>query len=210
MKVYSIGRDETCDIVINNNESLVSRKHALLKVYFTGKMELVDMSSNGTFVNGRAIARNKPYPVTRKDVITFARVKQLDWKQVPNQKRKIVFGVSALLVVFIAFLAFVLWPEPKPEPHEYPTPEPPVTPMTDKTDAQEPTTPKQDATEEEDAEISLEAIQDMLKKQNPPKRKDKKKDSKDDKDKKEKDSESNKDKSSSADKQSKVNAPVYN
>ena len=82
MKAITIGRDPGCDITID--DKMISRRHAILKIYMTGKMELVDMSSNGTFVNGVKLAGNVPFPVKRKDKVSFAHVKQLNWKLVPN------------------------------------------------------------------------------------------------------------------------------
>lgn len=202
MKAYSIGRDESCDIVIDDSESLVSRKHALLKVFLTGKMELVDMSSNGTFVNGHAIARNKPYPVTRKDVVSFARVKQLDWKLVPDYRRRIILFASALLIVIAAILAIALWPNSKPAPIGGTPSESPAPTVSDKTGSRDSTRKKQDATTE-DEDVSMEEIQEMLRKSSPkPKQhKDKADDTKDNKDKKDDKTDSkekpNQDKSSS-------------
>ena len=82
MKVISIGRGEDCNIVLPEN--VISRRHAILKIHATGKMELIDMGQNGTFVNGIKLTPNIPYPVTRKDVVSFAHVRQLDWSLVPN------------------------------------------------------------------------------------------------------------------------------
>ena len=50
MNVYSIGRDPACNIVINDNTDVVSRRHAILNVYPSGKMTIVDQSHNGTYV----------------------------------------------------------------------------------------------------------------------------------------------------------------
>ena len=85
MKVISIGRGTDCQIVFD--EPTISRRHAILKIYPWGKMELVDMGQNGTFVNGVKLSSNVPYPVTRKDVISFAHVRQLDWNMVPDPLR---------------------------------------------------------------------------------------------------------------------------
>lgn len=163
MKAYSIGRDESCDIVIDDNESLVSRKHALLKVFLTGKMELVDMSSNGTFVNGHAIARNKPYPVTRKDVITFARVKQLDWKLVPDYRKRIILCAAALLLAIVVILAVTLWTGSKPNARENTTIGSPMPSVPEKTGSRDSTTKKQKDAEEQE-EMSMKEIQEMLRK----------------------------------------------
>ena len=104
MKAYSIGREMGCDIVINDSTDVISRRHATLNVYPTGKMTIIDMSQNGTYVNGIKISPNVPVPVTRKDNISFAHIARLDWNCVPNTQTKILrfaaLGAIALLVVF--------------------------------------------------------------------------------------------------------------
>lgn len=113
MKVLSIGRDESCDIVINDPDSVVSRKHALLKLYPTGKMEIVDLSTNGTFVNGNMISKNHPYVVKRKDVISFARSKQLDWSLVPNNQLRLRYALASVAAVAVIIVGVVLIPSKK-------------------------------------------------------------------------------------------------
>lgn len=103
MKVYSIGREVGCDIVINDNSDVISRRHATLNVASSGKMTIVDLSHNGTYVNGIRISQNVPVPVTRKDNISFAHVARLDWNLIPNTGatvlRWVLLGVLALLVI---------------------------------------------------------------------------------------------------------------
>ena len=106
MKVYSIGRNEDCSIVIDN--PLVSRRQALLKVYNTGKMQLVSLGTNGTYVNGVKLAQNVPYPVKRKDVISFAHAKKLDWDLVPNPfkyVKYVLYGILALIIFGLIYTA---------------------------------------------------------------------------------------------------------
>lgn len=120
MKVLSIGRDSGCNIVVNDEKSIISRRHAMLYIYPSGKMTLVDQGQNGTYVNGIRITPNVPYPVTRKDVVSFAHIRQLDWNLVPNSfalLRNIVVGI----VVVALIVAGVYWflnrtPEPTPPP----------------------------------------------------------------------------------------------
>lgn len=106
MKTYSIGRDLNCDIVINDSTDVISRRHALLNVTPSGKMTLIDQSSNGTYVNGIRISPNVPVPVTRKDIISLAHVAKLDWNQVPksNQWVKYVIGGVIAVAVIIAII----------------------------------------------------------------------------------------------------------
>lgn len=102
MKVYSIGRESGCDIVINDNTDVISRRHAVLNVSPSGKMTIVDQSHNGTYVNGIRISPNVPVPVTRKDNISFAHVARLDWSLVPKSnaiQKYIVIVVVAIIVV---------------------------------------------------------------------------------------------------------------
>lgn len=108
MKVLSIGRDSGCNIVVNDEKSIISRRHAMLYIYPSGKMTLVDQGQNGTYVNGIRITPNVPYPVTRKDVVSFAHIRQLDWNLVPNSfalLRNIVVGIVAVALI----VAGVYW-----------------------------------------------------------------------------------------------------
>ncbi len=101
MKTYSIGRDINCDIVINDPTDVVSRRHALLNVTSSGKMTIMDQSSNGTYVNGIRISQNVPVPVTRKDTISLAHVTKLDWSMVPKSNtymRYALFGLAGILI----------------------------------------------------------------------------------------------------------------
>lgn len=113
MKVYSIGRDAACNIVIDDNSDVISRRHAILNVAPSGKMTIVDQSHNGTYVNGIRISSNVPVPVTRKDNISFAHVARLDWNQIPNTSGAIVrwsiIGVIAVLLVAGGAWGFFTW-----------------------------------------------------------------------------------------------------
>lgn len=120
-KVYTIGRDPSCDIVIVDNTDVVSRVHSSLKVKGHGKYILVDQSRNGTYVNGIKMSSNEEIPVTRKDMISFAHVADLDWNQIPKEKtaglRWVIISVVGLIVITLA-LYFIFAPknEPIPEP----------------------------------------------------------------------------------------------
>lgn len=102
MKTITIGRDSSCTICINDER--VSRRHALLKIHDTGKMEIVDMSSNGTYVNGIKLKKNVPCPVTRKNNVVFGHARQLDWSDVPDPTKPIkitIFSVLALIIMAV-------------------------------------------------------------------------------------------------------------
>lgn len=102
MKALSIGREQGCDIVINDRTDVISRRHAILNISSSGKITIVDQSRNGTYVNGIRISQNVPVPVTRKDIISFAHVAKLDWNAVPKSSstmRYIIMGVVVVLIV---------------------------------------------------------------------------------------------------------------
>lgn len=109
MKIYTIGRGESNTIHVDNE--FVSRQHALLRVYPTGKMELIDKSSNGTAINGRKIKPNMPYKVRRKDVVTFAGQSKLDWSEVadPLKPYKIA-GISLLALALLLGIFLIARP----------------------------------------------------------------------------------------------------
>lgn len=110
MKVYSIGREIGCDIVINDSTDVISRRHAVLNVSPSGKMTIIDQSHNGTYVNGIRISSNVPVPVTRKDTISFAHVAPLNWDQIPNPSSAIYkyvgLGILAVGLVIGGVLGY--------------------------------------------------------------------------------------------------------
>lgn len=116
MKVITIGRGEENQIVLEDSQDMISRQHATLRIHETGKMEIVSTGSNGTFVNGFRIKPNVPYKVTRKDVVSFAHVRQLDWALVPDPFRYIRFGIIGGLVALLVVAVMLLWPDKKKEP----------------------------------------------------------------------------------------------
>ena len=101
MKSYSIGREESCNIVIDDSMNLVSRRHATINVEGR-KITIVDNSTNGTYINGIRISSGIPVPVTRKDVVSFAQVKELDWKTIPDESKKTAWIIAAVAVAVIA------------------------------------------------------------------------------------------------------------
>ena len=85
-KIYTIGRDEGCDIVIPDSTDIISRLHATIRVEPNDKIYLIDQSRNGTYVNGMKMSSNVEIPVSRKDIISFAHIYNLDWSLVPKHK----------------------------------------------------------------------------------------------------------------------------
>lgn len=109
MKAISIGRDQGCDIVIQDNTDVISRRHATLNISPSGKMTIVDQSRNGTYVNGIRISSNVPVPVTRKDIVSFAHVAKLDWNTVPAENglmRYIILAVVAAIIIVCGIFAY--------------------------------------------------------------------------------------------------------
>ena len=113
MKSYSIGRDNACDIVLNDHTDVISRRHAVLTVSSSGKMTITDQSTNGTYINGQKISANVPVPVTRKDSVSFAHVSTLDWNMIPKSSQWLTYlliglGVAAVAAACIIFLPKVI------------------------------------------------------------------------------------------------------
>ena len=100
--IYSIGRDPSCDIYLHDDNNIISRNHAILKVGKGGKYFIVDQSMNGTYINGIKVSQGVQIPVTRKDVISFAHVAELDWNQIPNS------GYVVLKIALISLAAAVI------------------------------------------------------------------------------------------------------
>ena len=91
MKRITIGRNPNCDIVYAQN--MVSRNHAIINIYPSGKYEIISMGTNGTKVNGTLITNGQPYPLKRGDAVVFAGQYPLDWHQVPNPAGPLRWGI---------------------------------------------------------------------------------------------------------------------
>jgi hypothetical protein len=101
MKIISIGSSKGCNIHIDSDD--ISKRHALIYMSSTGKMQLVDTSENGTFINGVRVKSHMMMPVHRKDKVVFANGHQMDWRKVPDPSRKIrmmLVGVCTCLCLF--------------------------------------------------------------------------------------------------------------
>lgn len=110
MKTISIGRDESCDIVIIDKTNVVSRKHAVITIDNFGKMSITDYSSNGTYINGIKMSENVPVPITRKDIVSFAHASELNWDFVPNVRGRNIklISISVFIVALISVLMIVV------------------------------------------------------------------------------------------------------
>lgn len=102
-KVYTIGRDPSCDIRIDDATDVISRIHATLKDYGGGRYAIIDQSLNGTYINGMRMASNEEIPVSRKDVVSFAHIRDLDWSMIPEESRR----TRHLLPILVAIAVLV-------------------------------------------------------------------------------------------------------
>lgn len=98
-KIYTIGREEGCDIVIPDNSNVISRLHATIRFESEKRIYITDQSRNGTYVNGIKISSNVEVPVSRRDVISLAHVIDFDWSLIPKQRSRLL--VIATVIVFI-------------------------------------------------------------------------------------------------------------
>ena len=108
MKTITIGRGEGCDILVDDYR--ISRRHAILRIHTLGKMEIVDMGQNGTWVNGVKLRPGVPFPVTRKDVVNFADASQLNWSLVDNPLGNykiigLIVGILAIVIILIGLIS---------------------------------------------------------------------------------------------------------
>lgn len=110
-KIYTIGRDEGCDIVIPDNTDVISRLHATIRVEANDKIFLTDQSRNGTYVNGMKMSSNVEVPISRKDVVSFAHIHNLDWSLVPKQKNSKLKMVTIIIpiLVIIGIVCYFIW-----------------------------------------------------------------------------------------------------
>lgn len=109
-KIYTIGREEGCDIVIPDSSDVISRLHATIRIDSENKIYITDQSRNGTYVNGIKISSNVEVPVSRKDVISFAHIVDFNWSLIPKQRSKylkwaIVISSFIVIVGFVAYFA---------------------------------------------------------------------------------------------------------
>ena len=107
MRSISIGRDESCDVVIIDRTNVVSRRHAVITIDNFGRMTITDYSSNGTYINGIRMTENVAVPINRKDTISFARVIDLDWNTIPDIKSRNI-KISIITAVVISAIAIIL------------------------------------------------------------------------------------------------------
>lgn len=106
--LYSIGRDCECDIIISDDENIVSRRHATLRVTKGGKYYLSDQSMNGTYINGIRMRSGVEIPVRREDTISFAHVADLDWNMIPRPLNRVMILISSILLILLSLILVVV------------------------------------------------------------------------------------------------------
>lgn len=114
MRVLTIGRGEDCNYILDDPQKIISKKHAILRFHPLGKIEIVPLGRNNTYINGQLVPNGKPKVISRNDVISFAHVKDLNWKRIrdPYAKiRKIIF--STLFAICLLFVALLFAPNLK-------------------------------------------------------------------------------------------------
>ena len=79
-KIYTIGRDEGCDIVIPDSTDVISRLHATIRVESNDKIFITDQSRNGTYVNGRLVVGQQL--IKLGDVVKAIYIKENDYNYV--------------------------------------------------------------------------------------------------------------------------------
>lgn len=108
MRKITIGRNNSCNIVIPDTSDLVSRRQAVLAVSFFGRMIIYDTSNNGTYVNGQKLEHGKGVRVTRRDRVNFARMADLNWNDVKDPYRKMKIWLAATVAAAIVIAAVVV------------------------------------------------------------------------------------------------------
>ena len=106
MKTISIGSSKGCNICIN--DASVSKQHALILISEWGKLQIVNLGETGTTVNGVRIQSRVPVPLKRGNVVSIGNVYELDWRLIPNPRKKYIFIICAILTILaIAILAII-------------------------------------------------------------------------------------------------------
>ena len=112
-KVFSIGRDSSCDIVLYDPSQIVSRSHATLRVD-GGKYYITDHSTNGTYRNGIRLTPDIEYRITKDDDVSFGDVVTLDWTSIPGYGNRVhVWPFLLALLVIGAIVTALVWLRPE-------------------------------------------------------------------------------------------------
>jgi pSer/pThr/pTyr-binding forkhead associated (FHA) protein len=71
MRKIVVGRDSSCDHIILDPKRSVSRKHCVL-INDSGSYFIEDISSNGTFLNGKRLNKGAKIPIKPSDLISLS------------------------------------------------------------------------------------------------------------------------------------------
>ena len=116
MKEITVGRGNDCDIIVDDDSDIVSRRHALIRFSFTGNMEICDVSQNGTYVNGERLEKDVYHAIQRDDSVSLAKIWDLDLKSIKNPYHitYIIMGILTFVTALVVALVLTL-------PHNKPT-----------------------------------------------------------------------------------------
>ena len=67
---YTVGRDDSCDLIITEASAHVTRLHFELTVV-NGKASIINRSDNGTFLNNGKLTKDIPYIISSNDTIAL-------------------------------------------------------------------------------------------------------------------------------------------
>lgn len=99
-QIFQIGRDVSCDIIIDDYSNRVSRSHATLRVEGR-KYYITDHSSNGTYRNGIRLTPNLEYQVSTEDEISFGGVSYLDWNAITGTYANKSWPTMAVVLISV-------------------------------------------------------------------------------------------------------------
>ena len=138
--VYYIGRDDSCDIVLQDDSNVISRTHAVLRIGKGGRYTISDQSMNGTYINGIRISPGVEVPVSRTDIVSFAHLIDFDWDLIPDvakKRRIVVFSIigGLLLLAGLVWGGYVSFVNKKPVPFDNPGNEMPADSLKTATDS---------------------------------------------------------------------------
>ena len=117
-EIYSIGRDPSCSIYINDPSNMVSRSHASIRV--EGRRRFItDHSTNGTYRNGIRLSSNVETQYTKDDEILLGGIYRLEWNSIPKSGRvlwpAIFFPALIILIVLLVLGTIYMYPKFKGE-----------------------------------------------------------------------------------------------
>lgn len=107
MKTISIGSSKGCNICIN--DASVSKQHALILISKWGKLQIVNLGETGTTVNGVRIKSRVPIPLKRGNVVSIANLYELDWRLIPNPRKKYNFIIGATLTILAIGILVIIY-----------------------------------------------------------------------------------------------------